>query len=264
MRSRFAVLPTAVLLACLAACGHRSPLEATSGERTKSVSAQGRSAGRWESFYPLEPGNHWFYRGRTETRTIAGGIAGEVERTEWTDDLWLGRAHSINGVRYVAEFDRQSFTGNYLVRQDASGLYDIFEFLAPPETSPHATRPALEEEMASRPGGPMLAEQVRLPYPLHVGARWTRFPADTFVVEAIEPVQLRMGRFMGYRVRHLMGIPNPSGVWSWYGNLGLLRTLRHAEFDLRDGSRKIIDSLMELDSLVTDSTFLRSPLAAPQ
>ena len=79
---------------------------------------------------------------------------------------------------------------------------------------------------SGKPGGTLSNEATQLQYPLRPGLTWVLRddPRFIYTVEALEHVDLPIGREMGYRIRVDVGTqPNPDhSVYVWFGRLGML------------------------------------------
>lgn len=101
-----------------------------------------------------------------------------------------------------------------------------------------------------------------LGYPLHVGARWPWDPSGLVgqQVEAVEVIDLPVGRVPAYRIRAFGLPPGWQFTW-WYGRSGLLkmteRRLQKCEFPVCG-----CDDLIESSLILTDVDVDRSPKAS--
>jgi len=218
------------------ACGHsedpaNSSLMSTapSLEGARSIIAQD-SGNR----YPLAIGTRWAYDG---VERASFHQDGRLEFGPWKTSRFrvteeAVRITSIEGQDYF-EIDVRIYDldGTHpeiplrdrrYLRQDRVALYEF-----PNQGGIGAVEPAVRLGPA-----PLRQENVRLAYPLHVGASWTARPGSsrTFEVEAIEPIRTGMGVEPAARVRARSPELLPSDVsdLEWYGRSGLVRSWKRS------------------------------------
>ena len=75
-----------------------------------------------------------------------------------------------------------------------------------------------------KPGGALSNEVTLLKYPLRPGSSWVLREGFVYTVEALETLDLPIGRQLGYRIRVDFGSnPDPnSSIYVWFGRAGML------------------------------------------
>jgi hypothetical protein len=210
---RLAIVSVLVLLA-LGSCG-RDSLSPTAPPPGGLHASDRQSAPKadsvgWGSFFPLQVGNEWHYAGHLVEFISTDHGDSVIEERHWSEVLIATGQWSSAGrtyTRLVRQADE--FPSSWIVRQDATGLYDF--------------------------RGASLPEGIRLSYPLHSGRTWSYGQTDWISsrVEGLEVVATPMGRVPTWRISQQLSPLFPAdGETFWYARCGLVATKRtvHLEF----------------------------------
>jgi hypothetical protein len=287
--SRIRLECTLVLALFIALQGCAQPVEPTQFVRTKpddsvlpgmSERAWGPEASR--SFFPLQVGNRWTYSFHSWTTSVTcpdeletpppwemrGTLEQEITcvRESGGKSLFVVREQaSLTTAPWITEPEIGVDWTYY--RQDKKGLYlGNFREDGDPCDSPDLRS---RESNVGDPVGelfhkglyslPLPSELIPfvetkvLGYPLRVGARWSwdRNGSVGQVVEAVEVLDLPLGRVRAYRVSAFGLLPGWRIVW-WYGRDGLLKRVGHrppgCEFP-PCGCRSVVDDTLVVTAL---------------
>jgi len=256
-----------------------------------------------QPFYPLAVGNHWLYANHTRVQLVTregprppvfldGQILDRISGIQSSGNRdYFVQLEFASGIRAVVP------TRQFLVRQDASGYFELPRFIPLMESDEAPATDGLTEPLlasirgtdtdaseraafarAARDvaqkirtarlaagfgwsgGGPDPFELSHLRYPLRAGMTWVQRTNPLFVrtITGLDRLTTPAGSFFAWRVR----ITSPAfghdvSAAVWYAHAGLVRLAVHAESNAIDNADRFVGRV------ITDSDQLLVETGGP-